>query len=74
MKICYQRVDCCGEEFVSDVIQDSFLNIKINNIETDYFEGNKPMPNSQSLEISLLNSENARLFEKNIKQEAYFKS
>jgi hypothetical protein len=46
---------------------------KINNVYTDFFEGNMPMPHTDWLELSYISFENSKLFDNGLKQKNIFK-
>ena len=39
---------------------------KINNVYTDFFEGNMPMPHTDWLELSYISYENSKVFDNNL--------
>lgn len=47
--------------------------LKINNIYTDYFEGNLPVPNSDWLELSYIEYENTKIKDKYMKKKTFLK-
>ena len=46
---------------------------KINNVYTDFFEGNMPMPHTDWLELSYISYENSKVFDNNLTQKNIFK-
>lgn len=48
-------------------------NCKINNVYTDFFEGNMPMPHTDWLELSYITYENSKLFDSGLRQKNIFK-
>ena len=46
---------------------------KINNVYTDFFEGNMPMPHTDWLELSYISYENSKVFDNNLRQKNLFK-
>lgn len=46
---------------------------KINNVYTDFFEGNMPMPHADWLELSYISFENSKVFDNSLKQKNTFK-
>lgn len=57
----------------SDKILAQIHNCKINNVYTDYFEGNMPMPHTDWLELSYITYENSKLFDNGLRQKNIFK-
>ena len=47
----------------ADVIKTNIHNLSLNNVYTDYFEGNMPYPNTNSLELTFINYENSKIFD-----------
>ncbi|CAD8061010.1 unnamed protein product [Paramecium sonneborni] len=56
-----------------DKIQVQLHNCKINNVYTDFFEGNMPMPHTDWLELSYITYENSKLFDSGLRQKNIFK-
>ncbi|CAD8043011.1 unnamed protein product [Paramecium primaurelia] len=54
-------------------IQVQLHNCKINNVYTDFFEGNMPMPHTDWLELSYITYENSKLFDSGLRQKNIFK-
>jgi len=50
-----------------DKVQIQLHNCKINNVYTDFFEGNMPMPHTDWLELSYITYENSKLFDNGLK-------
>lgn len=48
-------------------VQIQLHNCKINNVYTDFFEGNMPMPHTDWLELSYITYENSKLFDNGLK-------
>ncbi|KAM3145232.1 hypothetical protein pb186bvf_002560 [Paramecium bursaria] len=59
---------------ISDCETSAFIhNCKINNIYTNFFEGNMPMPHTDWLEMSYITQDNAKLFDSGLRQKKIFK-
>jgi len=74
MKLEVFSVDLLGniaEE--PDVIKTNIHNLSLNNVYTDYFEGNMPYPNTNFLELTFINYENSKIFDLNLKDKNNFK-
>lgn len=56
-----------------DVIKTNIHNLSLNNVYTDYFEGNMPYPNTNFLELTFINYENSKIFDFNLKDKNNFK-
>ena len=73
VKMVTECTDMLGNITVDDPVNINIHNCKINNVYTDFFEGNMPMPHTDWLELSYISYENSKVFDNSLKQKNIFK-
>jgi len=66
-KIKTESTDMLGNRKDDDLFSLQLHSGKINNVYTDFFEGNMPMPHTDWLELSYISFENSKLFDNGLK-------
>lgn len=67
VQMATESTDMLGNITFDDPIKVQMHNCKINNVYTDYFEGNMPMPHTDWLELSYISFENSKVFDNSLK-------
>lgn len=62
-----ESTDMLGNITVDDPVNVQLHYCKINNVYTDFFEGNMPMPHTDWLELSYISYENSKVFDNSLK-------